>query len=370
VHKYEKVKVWVIPSRRVGKRALTPNERRVLGGLVQRPTLNDRELSEALGIKGSTVTASRRRLRRAEVFVTRRVPMMHRLGWELLFAGYGTLPLERGADAGSRMRQAIEGRFPTIFHVLQAPDHFVFLGSAPDYTTLVREFDEFRAALDRVGLLREASVHLTVVPVALSILGNVFDFGRLIADGLGIPKPHSPATAVDSAAPIDLSRKETEVLKGLVRHPEMSDKAVAGKIHASRQAVSKMRREFQAEGLLRTVRIPNLHALGFELFGSVFTRYAPGATISARRAVIEKILAEAPVYFHATTNSESVLLGALRSYDQVSGLRTLFTGYAQAKGFPIGEPTILMGPANAIEILRNCDFSGAVQMLPEPGSRR
>src|SRR3972149_3058237 len=97
------------------KRSLTPNERAVLHGLVSRPTLNDRELSETLSVKVSTVTAIRRRLRRVDFFVARRIPMMHRLGWEILVAGLCRLPVAREADAAARMREALGSKHPTLF---------------------------------------------------------------------------------------------------------------------------------------------------------------------------------------------------------------------------------------------------------------
>ena len=87
----------------MAKRGLTGNEKQVLYGLIHHPVLNDRELSELLGVKVSTVTAIRRRLRRAEYFVTRRLPMMHRLGWEILADSFE--PAETG------LRTALIERF-------------------------------------------------------------------------------------------------------------------------------------------------------------------------------------------------------------------------------------------------------------------
>src|SRR5512136_700682 len=114
----------------MAKRGLTPNEKQVLYGLVRHPVLNDRELSELLDVKVSTVTAIRRRLRHAEYFTTRRVPMMHRLGWELL-----------------------KDRFPGLFHVVASSDHLSFLGFAHNYTAARREADDLRVSLDRAKLL-------------------------------------------------------------------------------------------------------------------------------------------------------------------------------------------------------------------------
>lgn len=350
------------------KRSLTGNERQVLYGLVHHPTLNDRELSETLDIKVSTVTAIRRRLRRADYFVTRRLPMMHRLGWEILAAGHGRLSPAKGGTTAVRLKEILGDRFPCIFYLSDSPDHFLFLASAPDYTTFKRDLEELRFALYRADLLTDGDVQTNVLPIGLSVLPNFFDFSHVLALAFGIEDRTAFRVEPTKVGDIVLTRKETEVLKGLVRYPEMSDKAVAQKIKASRQAVSKMRREFEEGGLLRTVRLPNVRTLGFELYAAAFTRFAPFATIKARADLIEKVLRMTPQFFYATCGSDSLLLGALKSYEHFSSLRTSLEKAYEDKGFLSGEPTMHLGVVSMTDIARNCDFSPLVQVLkgPEP----
>ena len=71
------------------KKGLTRNEKKVLHGLVRHPTLNDRKLSKETGVKHSTITAIRRRLRDEEYFRTVRIPAMNMLGYELTVVGFG-----------------------------------------------------------------------------------------------------------------------------------------------------------------------------------------------------------------------------------------------------------------------------------------
>jgi len=352
------------------KRTLTANERRVLYGLVREPTKNDRQLSESLGIKVSTVTAIRRRLRRADYFSTRRIPMMSRLGWEILAAGHGKLSPTRGAPATARLRELVGDRFPSVFHLVDAPDHFLFLAVAKDYTSFARDLEELRFAMHKAGILDEAPIQTAVLPVSLTVIGTFFDFSQVLAIAFGIESRASVRLEPERVGDIALTRKETEVLVGLVRFPELADKAVAAKIDASRQAVSKMRREFEATGLLRTAHLPNVRALGFELYGSVFSRFAPGATLKVRMDGIERVLRSTPNFFHAASNSDAVLLGAVRSYEHFSSLRATLAKYYTDKGFFSGDPTIHLGLVSMTEIMRNCDFSPLVQGLNGPTSRR
>ena len=63
---------------------LTKNEKLVLYGLVRWPSLNDRELSKKIGIKRSTVTAIRNKLKREEYFKTTTIPDLKKIGYELI----------------------------------------------------------------------------------------------------------------------------------------------------------------------------------------------------------------------------------------------------------------------------------------------
>lgn len=356
----------------MAKRGLTANEKQVLYGLVRHPVLNDRELSEQLGVKVSTVTAIRRRLRRADYFTTRRVPMMHRLGWELLLGGSARLDLTQGSQAIPHLRDLLKDRFPNLFHVVASTDHLSFLGFTHNYTAARKEVDELRLSLDRAKLLANGDVELSVFPMSLSIVPAFFDFGHSLALAFGIEDRLSFRMDHAKSGDIELTRKETEVLKGLVRFPELSDKALAQRVKVSRQAVSKMRREFEGEGLMRTVRIPNLRLLGFELYITAFARFGPSSSLKARTEGFERLLRATPSFFLVSDEPEAVVIGTSRSYEEYSVLNAGLTKHFKERGFLSEEPRVYVGLTASTEIVRNCEFGGLVQSLtpPEPKSSR
>ena len=353
----------------MAKRGLTGNEKQVLYGLVRHPVLNDRELSELLSVKVSTVTAIRRRLRRADYFVTRRIPMMNRLGWELLVAGHARLDLAQGAQVLPRLREALKDRFPGLFHVAASADHLSFLGFAHDYTEARSEVDELRQTLDRGKLLGDGDVHLSIFPMGLSAAPAFFDYSHALALAFDIEDRTSPRMDRAKVGDVDLTRKETEVLKGLVRYPELSDKALAARVKVSRQAVSKMRREFEGEGLLRTARVPNLRALGFELYLPAFARFAPASTLKARTEAFERLLRSSPTFTLVSDDCEAFVIGAARTYEQFTTLRGALTKHFEERGHLLGDPAIYVGLTSTTEILRNCEFSPLVQGVMPPDSK-
>ncbi|MFA5896542.1 MAG: helix-turn-helix domain-containing protein [Thermoplasmata archaeon] len=353
----------------MAKRGLTENEKHVLYGLVHNPILNDREQSEILGVKVSTVTAIRRRLRRADYFVTRRLPMMHRLGWEILAGGHARIDNAQGPPGASRLREVLKDRLPSLFHVTVSSDHLTFLAAAPNYTALRQETDELRLILDKAKLLGEGDVATTVFPMSLCVVPTFFDYSHSLALAFGLDERISFKPEYAKHGDVDLTRKETEVLKGLVRYPEMSDKALAQKVKVSRQAVSKMRREFEDEGVLRTVRIPNLRALGFELYVTSFAHFTPSATVKARTEAIEKLLQIAPTFFLASSDQDAVLVGAARSYEQFSNLRSTITKYHEDRGFLLGDPNTYLALTSNLDILRNCEFAPLMGALTDRVAR-
>ncbi len=353
----------------MAKRGLTGNEKRVLYGLVRHPTLNDRELSELLQVKVSTVTAIRRRLRRADYFTTRRLPMMHRLGWEILVGGRFRLDLTLGPQAIPRLREILKDRFPSIFHVTASSDHLVFLAFARNYTNLRRDVDDLRQSLDRYELLGDGDVHFTALPMTASVLPIFFDYSHALALAFGIEDRLAMKLEPARGGDVNLTRKETEVLKGLVRYPELSDKALAQRVKVSRQAVSKMRREFEADGLIRTVRLPNLRLLGFDLYVTAFARFSPSSTIRSRQDGVEKLLRVAPIFVVASDDAEGIVIGAAQSYEQFAILRSSLTKHFQERGFLSADPEVYVSLTNATEFVRNCDFGPLVQGLIEPETK-
>lgn len=356
----------------MAKRGLTANEKQVLYGLVRHPVLNDRELSELLDVKVSTVTAIRRRLRRADYFATRRMPMMHRLGWELLIGGSARLDLAQGTQSMPRLRELLRDRLPNLFHVVASADRLSFLGFAQNYTDARREVDELRTALDRAKLLGDGDVDLRAFPMSLSILPTFFDYSHSLALAFDIEDRLSFKMDHAKSGDIELTRKETEVLKGLVRFPELSDKALAQRVRVSRQAVSKMRREFEGEGLIRTARIPNLRLLGFELHITAFARFGPSAPLKARTEGFERLLRATPSFFLVSDEREAIVIGTTRSYEEYSTLSAGLTKHFKERGFLSEDPQVYVGLTASTEILRNCEFGPLVQSLtpPEPKSSR
>jgi hypothetical protein len=270
------------------------------------------------------------------------------------------------------LRELLKDRFAGLFHVAASTDHLSFLGFAEHFTAARREVDELRIALDRAKLLNAGDVHMSAFPMSLTAVPTFFDYSHSLALAFGLEDRLTAKLEVPKAGDIELTRKETEVLKGLVRFPELSDKALALRVKVSRQAVSKMRREFEREGLLRTLRIPSLRLLGFEMFITAFARFGPASPLRSRTEAFERLLRSTPTFFLASDDAEAIVIGTSKTYEEFAVLNTNLTKLFKERGLLADDPDVYVGLTATTEILRNCEFAPLVQSLraPEPKSSR
>ena len=87
--------------------------------------------------------------------------------------------------------------------------------------------------------------------------------------------------------------------------------------------------------------------------------------MKARSEAIEKLLRIAPTFFLASSDTDAVLLGAAKNYEQFSALRATITKYHEERGFLLGDPNTYLALTSNLEILRNCEFAPLVGSLTD-----
>ncbi len=343
-------------------RSFTPAEKKVLLGLVEHPTLNDRELSEKINVKPSTTTAIRRRLREKGIFRTKRIPMGHKLGYEILAVGYSRFRPALDTEQREAFQKWVR-EIPYVFLKLECTDavfstaYFKNYGMFREYTDAVAEKFKHSDMFDSK----------TWVPVIFgfetSKLLRFFDYGPAVRHAFGIKKEVKSDLEFERAKEEGLTKKERSVLRGLVLYPESSDKKIAEKIGASRQAVSSMKKRFEDSGILRTVRIVNLKEIGYRLLAMAHSVFAPHATVKARSEGIKMIQETIPTILNVASNPENVLLSPAEDYDEYHELRKEALKLYMGKGFLRKEPEIALFPLSDTTITKDYDFSGFVDII-------
>lgn len=342
----------------------TKAEKKVLYGLIKHPTLNDRELSDAIGVKPSTTTAIRRRLRKAEVFSTKRIPMASGLGYELLAVFCGKTGPGVTASVRKGFLKAVK-KLPQIFYSIISSDSIFAVA-------YFKNFSEYRALADAVweefgglDLIEPDMWSWAIFSLERAEIVNFFDYRPPLRYAFGIKEKAALKISSERPSRVRLTRKERTVLKGLVELPESSDKEVAEKIGASRQAVSSMRKRFEETGVMRTLRTVDLKKIGYHLAVLAHNQFTPPATLEARRAELQKIQELIPQFLSVISNPESILFACATDYEMYHLVKTEALKLYAEKGYLREEPILILFPLSDTDVIKDFDFSGFMERIVE-----
>ena len=342
------------------KKGLTRNVTTVLHGLVKYPTLNDRELSEEVGVRHSTVTAIRRRLHERGYFRTVRIPDVRRLGYELTIVEYGGLNPSASRSEVERFTESLRKENKGLYYLLASSDFYLHMSAARNYTSFRRWKEKIEFEFSDTNLFDGTTSTSVVLPNASRQLAKQFDYSRPLGLIFGLKDKvtlEPTSSRIDAAK---LTKKERTVLRGLVEHPELTDVALCEEIDASRQVVSSMKKRFERSGLIRTSRVVDLRKLGFEIYSFGHTRLNPPFPLSERAEGLSKTLRIVPQFIFLATNTESVICSAFQSYDEYFRTRKELLSLYARKGLGMLKPTSVLVPLSETDIPINCDYSGLI----------
>jgi len=164
----------------VKQSTLTKNEEAVLYGLIKYPHLNDSELHDYINIKLSTLTSIKNRLIQQGYLRALLVPMLNRMGFELLATIYTefnpVIPLE---ERISTTKQTIEV-FDEIFFSVGEQEKGFSISLSKNYTAIGRINDIRTETFGEVGLLDKEYPHEVIFPFETSHITRFFDFSRAL----------------------------------------------------------------------------------------------------------------------------------------------------------------------------------------------
>lgn len=296
--------------------SLTPNEQRVLYGLVRYPSLNDSELSSQIDVKLSTLTSIKRRLHDQQVFRQLLVPLLNRLGSELLAVIYTqfnpVIPLE---ERVSITKKTIEV-FDEIFFSTGEQEKGFSISLAKNYSSIGRIDDIRTETFGSLGLLEKEYPSEVIFPFESSEIIRFFDFSRVLESIFNLEYSDKKRSDIDEFK-IDgfhsLSSKEKKVYTSLVQFPTATTQQIGEKVGLSRHTVSRMKKKFFDLHLLKHLTIPDLKQLGFEILAFYHYQFSPGKAPS----MDDILYLDAPsTVFLARRKYEIVMISAYKTYQE------------------------------------------------------
>lgn len=325
---------------------LNYNERMVLYGLIRYPLLNDRQLSNKIKLKMTTVTAIKNRLKKSKYYTTIRVPVLQYLGTELFCVMHSkfnpVIPEEEITEKIKMISQVA----PEFFYGAYDSGDGFGLAFARNYSDMLESIEKVIIGGRTEGFIESSDMPLEdflFFPLKKSTIYNFFDFGPILSrefklkfgdepDGLEptFPKPKN----------VSLTNIEKRVLYGLVNYPNLPDSKISDKISVTRQVISKLKKSFEDDGLIKTIKIPNLKKLGFQILIVSRQHFNPLTPLEKRKKGIQMIMNEMPVIMNIAGNLESVLLGVSKDFREFQALKNKAVSFYKKEQFLLGEPQI------------------------------
>jgi len=344
------------------RESLTEKEKAALHALVKHPLLNDRETAEAAGLKLSTLTAIRRRLREEGMFRTYRIPMLQKLGREIISVSYGSLL--KGSAQGTFLNK-VEG-FMLVENALYGVtdmNHDLLIDFMRNYTEFKKSKEQFERFFFMHNPQPEERITSVLFPTGDKVMTlSFFDYTPVL-DRMFKGKVAKRKPEYIEMGNRTLTKKEKSALVNFVTNPETTDKKVAELAGISRQAASTMKARFYSEGLMKQVRIPDPSKMGFEIIGLTHLRFNPKFGLKERND--EKLLREAnmPHFFTLFNSTDAIILSAHTSFEEYSNdIFKLMAAYRKEESM-VDETNTDLFSVDQTTVLKMHDYSTLLSQL-------
>ena len=339
--------------------SLNENEKLVLYGLVRYPLLNNRELSETIGLNQSTVTVIHRKLKERGYIRKVRIPMLQEFGCEILAVTYGTFSSYVPLETRLQMSKGAADRHDEVFWAVSDSTQGISFQMSKNYTNARMNIEELEKVYRRENLTREPSISLLVFPFELTNIMNFFDYGQFLKQAFEIDdKRKEKAESQEKVIPnINLNEKEKLIYHALIKYPQLSDKELAEQINISRYKIARDRKRFEESSLIRTVRVVDLKKIGFEIL--VLNHFIFDMDISSenKEKGIKELMNKKQPIFMAAGEMDGVSLVPYKSFEDYREYSGKIADINKRHGLISKETISLLFSTKTMTIINNHDYA-------------
>jgi DNA-binding Lrp family transcriptional regulator len=351
---------------------LSKNEKMILWGLVRFPMMNDRELSDRISIRMSTLNAIKNKMKRSGIIYDRIVPNIEVMDYELLAVSW--MPLSHPIRDPKEQRFLLDlfSGYPNAYSVMVFSDTLFSLSLYKSYTQFRVAEQGVKAALRDRAMLSIEEPHSTLYPLSVSRLNKNFDYTSVLERAFDIdPTDDAPGTDPDSLESarnkfFHLTNKERTILKGILKAPDMPDNKVASLLDTTRQAVARHKKELLDLGVIKKTRVINYGGLGFNILCMVEAHYDRETEASNEYPDTRPL--HLPSFFSIYGMNETVSLSLFQDFKDFSRSRESYTELMKGHYRIRGEPIIsLFSPSDTFTI-KHQDYLPLVERFLSSGN--
>lgn len=375
---------------------LSKNERRVLCGILGKPTATDKELADYLSMSQSTLTTIRQRLRGKGFYRLAAAPLMQNLGCEMLALIHTDfnpmVPLEERVQKTSKVVEAS----PEIFFSVGELQKGFSLSFSKNYTELGKINDARTTVFGGMQLIEKEYPKEMLFPFDASTIYRFLNFAPLVASHLGIKLPGIASADSSSefrqSAPLSLSGTEKRVYHAIIKSPEASFKELSATLGISGKTLSLVKARLEGRGLksecdncslgtidkselkshsgfLKTIAIPDLKKLGLEILALHIIRFNPQNPPSD---IVRSTLTTDHDILVILRKFEGLRISAYANYDECEKDRMAMFRYLRGQNYVVDVPFVRTFSLNSVVIIKDFDFAPIVKKIlntPESGAR-
>jgi DNA-binding MarR family transcriptional regulator len=338
---------------------LTNNEKQVLYGLIKFPNLTDKYLAKKLNLKPSTVTSIRTRLKKKDFYQGLTIPRLQNLGCQILAVIYIDLnpliPLKERVIISKKSIAVYE----ELFFSVGAQDKGFSISLSKDYATIGRINDIRTQTFGHYGFIEDEYPSMVIFPFEISKIYRFFDFAPLLDKGLNLntdSKDEIKNFGRLTKKEYNFSKIEKKVYCTLVKYPESSDSFIGKKTGVSRHTVSKLRRYFEEENLVRRINLPNFKKLGFEILTIYHIRFDPRKNPDIKNDEAYQLISDSTI-FMATRVFEAFILSVHLNYDDFNKDTTRIMQILKENKWITKNPVIRTHSLSELVIIKNFEFA-------------
>jgi hypothetical protein len=343
---------------------LKENEQKVLYGLIAYPHLNDSQLSKKISIKLSTFTSVKRRLQQQNLFMQKKVPLLNRLGSEMLAVIHSEfnpiIPLKKRIE---KAKESIE-IYDEIFYSIGVQEKGFSISISKNYTNISKINDIRRELFGKLGLLEKEYPTEIIFPYQTSDIIRFFQFNRLI-DSFYQLKYHHETTDENwfrNHETFQLNPKEKQVYAAIIKYPQATTQSIGEFVGLSRHTISRLKKKFYSQGIIKDITIPNLSVLGVESRAVYHFQFNPGKY--PRNDDIAQIDTPSTIFL-ARKKYEMVLISAYPSYQDYKEDKMNKIRFLKENDFISYTPFVRKYMFDQMESIKEFDFAPITRKILE-----
>jgi len=214
--------------------------------------------------------------------------------------------------------------FDEIFFSAGVQDKGFSLSLAQDYARIGKINDIRTYTFGRCGLLEDEHPRMIVFPFDISKVYRFLDFAPLLKQNFQLDHLSDKSVITIDFSDnnqITFSNTEKKVYCMLIRFPELSDSKIGTKVGVSRHTVSRLRRDFEKNNLMRKINLPDLKKLGFEILTLFHIRFDPRNSPDMEKNDASLLMSDSTIFL-ASRMFEAFMLSVHVDYDDYNSNKT------------------------------------------------